>query len=168
MPSILFVCTGNIHRSPMAEAIFKDFVEQQGVSENWEISSAGTWTKDGLPTTQEVVDVLKELGVAIERHASKQISREIFDESDLVLVMSQNHKEALCAEFPHGKHKVYLLSEMIGEKMDVEDPIGGTMEDFREAAHDIREYLTKGYKRINELAISLNDKKDIESGEEPK
>ena len=59
MPSVLFVCTGNLHRSPMAEYFFRDKV---GADPDWEITSAGTDTRNGMRTTREVLKVLKEYG----------------------------------------------------------------------------------------------------------
>jgi hypothetical protein len=66
--------------------------------------------------------------------------------------MAGNHKEALQAEFPDLADRVYLLSEMVGLVQDVEDPIGGPLDEFRIAADEIDRYLTRGFEKICELA----------------
>lgn len=149
MPSVLFVCTGNLHRSPMAEYLFKDKISN---ATDWQIRSAGTYTRDGLPTTPEVLTVLQTYGIDASGHRSLEITRELIESHNLVLCLASNHKEALRAEFPDLADRIYLLSEMAGKQIDVEDPIGGPLVEFEAAAREIDEYLTEGFDRILELA----------------
>jgi ribose 5-phosphate isomerase B len=78
----------------------------------------------------------------------------MLDSFDLVLVMVSNHKEALDIEFPQFSEKVFLLSEMVGEEWDLEDPVGGPLEEYRETAKMIDEVLEEGWERMIELARS--------------
>jgi protein-tyrosine phosphatase len=149
MPSVLFVCTGNLHRSPMAEYLFKEKIDP---SQDWQIESAGTYTRDGIPTTPKVLTVLQTYGIDANGHRSMEITRELIESHNLILCLASNHKEALRAEFPDLAGRVYLLSEMAGIQMDVEDPIGGPLVEFEAAAREIDEYLNKGFDRIVELA----------------
>ena len=149
MPSVLFVCTGNLHRSPMAEYFFKDKIGQNPA---WQIASAGTYTRNGLPTTPKVITVMNQYGINARNHRSQEINRILLENYNLILCLASNHKEALQAEFPDLAERIFLLSEMGGKTVDVEDPIGGPMLEFQAAAREINEYLTTGFERIVELA----------------
>ena len=149
MPSVLFVCTGNLHRSPMAEYLFK---EKIGEAVDWEISSAGTYTRNGLPTNNEVLTTLQKYGIDAGSHRTKIITRRKIANHNLVLCLASNHKEALQAEFPDLKDRIYLLSEMVGETASVDDPIGGPLVEYEAAAEEIDNYLTEGFERIVRLA----------------
>jgi len=123
MPSVLFVCTGNLHRSPMAEFLFKNKLEDPS---DWRITSAGTYTRNGLPTSREVLTVLETYGINATSHRTKIITEALIQDHNLVLCLASNHKEALRAEFP-----------------DIEYEI---------VAREIDQYLTHGFERILELS----------------
>lgn len=149
MPSVLFVCTGNLHRSPMAEFLFKNMLED---TSDWRITSAGTYTRNGLPTNTEVLTVLKSYGINATSHLTKIITRELIQDYKLVLCLASNHKEALRAEFPDMKERIFLLSEMVGEIENIDDPIGGPFVEYERVAGEINQYLSQGFERILELA----------------
>ncbi len=70
----------------------------------------------------------------------------------LVLVMEHRHKAILQSQYPEVASKVFLLSEMIGDQSEIDDPVGGTLEDYRETALQIEMILQKGFDRIEQLA----------------
>lgn len=151
MPSILFVCTGNICRSPMAVALFRRLVRPEASGEDWRIESAGTWATDGLPPSRNGRLVLASMDMDISDHRSRRVTGELLEEFDLILTMEAGHKEALRIEFPDLAGRIYMLSEMAGEQNDIEDPIGGPKEDYEAAAREIEHLLGRGLKRILKL-----------------
>lgn len=151
MPSILFVCTANQCRSPMAMALMRKRLKDPGLL-NWTIDSAGTWATDGIEATENAILTVQEMGLDITPHRSRRVTQEMMDNYDLILVMVANHKEPLLLEFPEYGHKVYLLSEMVGEAWDVEDPVGQPLEEYRATADLMDQVLQDGWERILELA----------------
>ena len=155
MRSVLFVCTANICRSPMASEIFKHKVSKLENPAEWRIESAGTWAADGNPAVQNAQLTLASLyKVDLSNHSSRVVSRKLLSSFNLILTMEKGHKEALQVEFPELAGRVYLLSEMVGEKREIHDPIGGTPFDFRDTARELDRILTEGFDKIRQLAGS--------------
>jgi protein-tyrosine phosphatase len=152
MPSVLFVCTANICRSPMAEAIFKSKVAGDENASGWRVESAGTWASGGQPAADFSHQVMRERGLDIGDHRSQSITRELLQDFDLILTMEKNHKEALRAEFPEFADTIYVLSEMTGQLHDIEDPIGGSRADYLAAADEIDRLITQGFEKIVQLS----------------
>jgi protein-tyrosine-phosphatase len=150
MHSVLFVCTANICRSPMAMGLWRSKVE--GTADEWRIDSAGIWAQRGLPAAQYTREVLRARGIALADYRSKPLSREMLEDFNLILAMEGNHREALRAAFPQHAGKIFLLSEMIDRFDDVVDPVGGPLADFEDTAREIETILEQGYERIYRLA----------------
>lgn len=150
MYSVLFVCTANICRSPMAMGLLRFMVSEQ--KEDWCIQSAGTWAVDGEPAAVKTQQVLIEKGIDISQHRSHQVSEEMLKSFQLILTMEQGHKEALRIEFPETASRVFLLSEMIDQVFDIRDPIRGPLIGFRETLRDIDYILSTGFEKISTLA----------------
>jgi protein-tyrosine phosphatase len=152
MPSILFVCTANICRSPMAEGLMRKKVTHEPDASQWQIASAGTWASDGLPASENSRLVMLERGIDLTRHKSQCITDQIMRSYHLILTMEQGHKEALRVEFPDQANQIYLLSEMVGGRFNVEDPFGGTLAEYEQTANELDQLLTHGYENITRLA----------------
>ena len=150
MFSILFVCTANICRSPMAMGLLRNMVKDQ--ADEWTIELAGTWAPEGEPAAQRTQMVLRELGIDLQDHLSRQVNREMLSRFNLILVMERGHKEALQIEFPQIAERVYLLSEMVDANFEIQDPIGMSSSDFMLTRAEISQILTTGLDKISKLA----------------
>lgn len=154
MPAVLFICTANICRSPMARGLFESLLVEKDLSENWRVESAGTWAMSGEPAAIGSRTAMEARGIDISKHRSKGINAELLGSADLVLTMERGQKEALRAEFPDYVGRIFLLSEMAGKVEDIDDPYGGTLSEYEDTAEVLEDYLTEGFDRIIDLAGS--------------
>ncbi len=147
MPSIMFVCTANRYRSPIAAACFQKELTARRLDMGWHVSSAGTWTRDGLPAMPEALNRARRMGLNISQHTSRAITALLMKDADLVVVMEQGQKEALRTEFPAQARKVQLLSEVTtGMSYDIPDPILTSTE--VDVPAEIADLLHAGFERI--------------------
>lgn len=156
--SVLFVCTANICRSPMAMGLLRYKVsasQSESPEDDTLVASAGTWALDGYPAALNSILVMGELGIDISDHTSRMITLDMMDRFNLVLTMERGHKEALQIEFPDYASNVYLLSEMIGKGYNIQDPIGRSLREFRHTVTEIDKILTEGYVKILGLSAGI-------------
>ena len=147
MPHLLFVCTANICRSPVAEGYFRHRAAALGLSD-WEVSSAGTWAEHVRGASHFSVEVLSEMGVDIRDHRARMIDEAILAEVDLVLTMESGHAEALRAEFPAQAHKIHLLSAMAGPEYNISDPYGKARAEYEMMVRDVTHLIDDGWEQI--------------------
>lgn len=152
MPRILFVCTGNLCRSPMAEGLVRARLRRDEQRRDWRVGSAGVWTDEGVPASAYAVEEMADRGINLRDHRSRSVNRQLMEEADLVLAMTRNHVEALTAAFPDQAHKVHLLSEMIGKSYDIFDPFKGSRAEYAYTAKELEQLIEGGYERIVTLA----------------
>lgn len=145
MFTLLFVCTGNTCRSPMAEFLFKNLA---GDLEDLEVLSAGVSTVEGLPASEHALSVMREKGISLDNHRTRPVSREIIEKADLVLTMTTRHKEILISRFPEFRNKVFTLKEYAGEEGDVVDPFGEGEEVYRSCRDELESLIIKIKDRI--------------------
>ena len=153
MAQILIVCTANICRSPVGEALLWDRLQKRGLTD-WTVRSAGTWAHWVRGASQFSVDVMAQKGFDITNHRSRMVDKHLLDQSDLVLCMEQGHVEALKVEFPAHADRIFLLSEMIGQRFGVNDPYGGTLTMYQQMANELTMLIDGGLDRIIVLASS--------------
>jgi protein-tyrosine-phosphatase len=134
---VLFVCSGNICRSPMAAAYFRHRAAQSGLS-HVVVDSAGTLGIEGAPAAAEAVQVMAEIGVDLSGHRSKGVGEALLRTSDLVVGMTRSHLEYLALHHPEGEDRRLLLRAFeSGPRPDpnapgLRDPIGRPLEVYRE------------------------------------
>lgn len=151
MPKILFICTANLCRSPMASALMKEIVRDQSNAQDWIIESAGTWGNKGYPAVEEVQMVMKDRGIDLSDHRSRIVTKEIIQTAGLILTMEKGHKEALRIEFPEYSDRIFLLSEMVGKNFEIDDPIGGPIREYEQTARLLEKTLSQGFEKITQL-----------------
>ena len=143
---VVFVCTGNTCRSPMAEGLLKKMVEEQG-AQMVNVTSAGTHAVDGQPANFLAISVSSMNEINLLKHRARLITKKIMERSDLIFALAQNHYDFLAAKFPKYIHKVHLLKNYAREEpleeADVFDPIGAEGEVFREVFEDIKTELER-------------------------
>jgi protein-tyrosine-phosphatase len=152
-PAIIFVCTANRCRSPLAEALLQRAFNRLGSSwEKWRVESAGTWAIPGLPPMPGTLFAAKEMGLNLEAHRSRPVSGDLLEEFDLILVMEPNHKEALQTEFPDLARRIFLLSEMTSKDLTVFDPVGEADSEYLNTGLEIEQFIQEGLRQIITLA----------------
>lgn len=124
---ILFVCTGNTCRSPMAEGIFNKIASERGI--NAIAKSAGIFAAGGQ-ASENAVSVMKEIGVDINGRKSIQITEEMVRDAELIITMSKTHKEILNSAFTM-TDKIKTLAEFVGDTGDITDPFGADIDVYR-------------------------------------
>lgn len=154
MIKVLFVCHGNICRSPMAEFLFKDMVAQKGKSKEFEIASAATSTEEiGSPVHPQTMKVLKRLGIDASAKRARQIAKKDLDYYDFILTMDNNNMRNLTRMFDSYQeekvHKCLDFSSRMG--CDIDDP--WYTGDFQKTYDDLMEGLTCFYDTLVENGL---------------
>ena len=143
MTSILFVCTGNTCRSPLAEGLMKKLLAEKGV-EGVEVSSAGTAAFDGDSVSYYAAKVLLSRGIDISMHRSRVMTREMISQSDYIITMTEAQKSAVAAYC--NKNNLYCIKDFAG--YDISDPFGSDEESYERCAEQIEKALEIFYDEI--------------------
>lgn len=137
---LLFICTGNVCRSPMAEYLMRKRV---GRSSGWTVGSAGLAALPGMSASRNAVEVLSEMGIDLAPHRSRQITRDLVDAANVLVVMTASHRDQMNMLFRDAREKVFLLRSFdpAADSEDLEDPIGAEVSTYRQTRDAIESSL---------------------------
>lgn len=140
--TVYFVCTGNICRSPMGEALLKHAIDALGADsklKNLKVESAGVSTIDGMGASAFSVEALKRVGLDIKGHRSKLLTQKMVDNAAAIFAMDQTHLDAVRRNFKNLPHILKKVTDFVeNEHLDaIADPYGGSLEEYLEARDDI-------------------------------
>ncbi len=138
MKTILFVCTGNVCRSPMAEGLMKDLL---GGRTDILVLSAGVSAPKGAPASQNSVLALSELGINLNSFRSQPVTEELLEQCTHVFTMTRDHRRIIDLLFPEHGEKIRLLGEFTGNGGDVPDPIGQGLATYKRCRDVIKSAL---------------------------
>jgi protein-tyrosine phosphatase len=139
--TILFVCSGNTCRSPMAEAIARQYLAEKFKvpaddleRTGYQVVSAGSYAMPGAKATPQAVDAVKNMGIDLSKHRSRALSVELIHQADVIYTMGAGHARAVAAMVPSATTKLNMLDP----EKDIEDPIGGDLSLYAEVADQIK------------------------------
>ena len=163
--TILFVCTGNTCRSAMAQGIFKKMLKEKKEDERkYNILSAGISAISGANASPEAILVMSEQAIDISQHKAARLGENLVKKADLILVMSNEHKDYISKKYPFPEKKVFLIKKYAikdnikyirdnYKNYDIKDPIGRSIEFYRIVAQELKNNLEK---IINKIIIDKN------------
>jgi protein-tyrosine phosphatase len=142
---VLFICTGNTCRSPLAEGLFRKMLadrltcrEDELADHGYMVLSAGMAAESGLPAAVESIEVAARHGVDLRAHESQPVTQRLLEQADQIFTMTRGHRESILASYPHLGDRVELLSR---DATDIPDPIGAGEEEYENCRIEIERHL---------------------------
>lgn len=142
---LIFVCTGNTSRSPMAKAIYERMDEEKQL----EVVSRGLVVLFPEPANPKASAVLKSNDLNIDGHVTTQLEEKDITEDTLILTMTEKQKESVMESFKNARN-VYAIKEFVGYEGDVMDPYGGTLLDYEDCFDELSKLVKKTIYRLGE------------------
>lgn len=135
----------------MAEALLKHKTDEI------EVQSAGLFAFEGMPASEQTLEALKEKGIEFD-HRSKQANRDLFEWADVILTMTEQHKDSIKTQFPAYTEKVFTLKQFVlkdASDIDIQDPFGGSLETYRSLLAELEPLIDK-------LIAKLENEEDLD------
>ncbi len=159
---VLFVCTGNTCRSPMAEGILKKLLRERLI-DNIKVSSAGAQALDGYPAAIFALEATKLWDIDLSEHYSRKLTADMLRQADLILVMAPEHLQFIQRIDSGRLQKTFMLRAFPrkdkGDEFRVKDPIGGSLEEYNQCFLELDEEIRRILPEIVELSERKNEKK---------
>ena len=136
MKTILFVCTGNTCRSPMAECLFRALTRERGLANEYRVLSAGTYALSGAPASGGALRAMERRGLSLANHRSTAVTSVLLESCDLIIGLTNNHITQLRMMYPQCQTPMTAFDDP-----PVSDPYGGDDTAYEQAARDIQRQL---------------------------
>lgn len=153
MTKVMFICTGNICRSAMAEAMMKNEVKEMAKENEIKVCSCGTLAEDGSYASFNAIEAMEYYGIDLKSHRATNIINSKIKEMDIILCATKDHKRMVLNLYPNLEGKVFTMKEYAeltdnGKDLDIKDPWGYSLQVFLECAKEIKLCIDKTLEKI--------------------